>query len=362
VLRVVAGSIAGVLVAIAAILFALYVRGTFEPSLGSQLRKVERGAQTGWYLGPRFHELRLTDVEPAKAERVATFGYGDCRRVGTKWNPFSPTSCGFPLLVQTWRISGPTVGPDFVPTLPDGTCSRLRLRGVPAAAGPTGVVLYTDGEAVALLGPPELVKGAVAALRPAGRSGTATLPQPTNNAAAALADCSSKWHPFEPLQARIRRLLRASKLPLVSAGAWFRDAQLVGADEAAGAVSLDYESCGAHADFDQCKNSLLIVSEPAHPRLVAGDLRGASCERFSLSAAPGVVWHNPTSSSDEAGIYLFTGHAVLAAAHDFTLENVNMGRVRAAAKALRPLDRTTLPAPAYDAARLLGLCGKTKTI
>jgi len=353
---------AGVLVIGAAILFVLYVGGSFEPSLGSQLRKVEQGTRAGWYLGPRFDGLRLTDVEPAKGDLVATFGYGDCHRIGTKWNPFSGTSCGFPLLVQTWGIEeGGSVSRDLVPTLPDGTCARLRLRGVPAVVGSTSVVLYTGREAVALVGPPELVEGAVAALRPAGRRGASTLPQPTTHPDALLADCHATHAPFEQLHVRIRRLLRTSKLPLVSAGAWFRDAQLIAAEGHPGGVSLEYVSCGAHAEFDQCRNPLSILVQPARPQLVAADLRGASCERFRLSAAPGVVWHNRTSAGDEGGIYLFTGRAVVAAAHDLALESVDMGRVRLVAKALRPVEGTTLPAPAYDTTRLFALCAKTST-
>jgi hypothetical protein len=291
---------------------------------------------------------------------VATFGYGDCHRVGTKWNPFSGTTCGFPLLVQTWLVQG-SLGSAFIPTLPDGTCSRLTLRGVPAAAGSIGVVLYTGGEAVALLGRPELVRDAVAALRPAGRKGGRTLPRPTTQAAAALAQCTSKSYPFQPLRARIGQLV-AIGLPLVTVGDWFRDAQLMEADAYAGAVSLDYQSCRAHADFDACTDSLSILSQPVSPRLVADDLRGASCERFSLSAAPAVMWHKRSPSGDESGIYVFTGYAVVSAAHDFTLESLNMGRVRAVAKLLRPLGRPVLPAPSYDAARLLRLCATTKPL
>jgi len=359
---VVLASVAGALTAVAAILLALYVGGTFEPSLGSQLRKVERGAQPGWYLGPSFEGLKLTDVEPAAGDRVASFGYGDCHRVGTKWNPFSATSCGFPLLVQTWRLEGDTVGQYYIPILAGGTCARLTLHGVPAALGSTSVVLFTGDEVVALIGPPELLGAAAAALRPAGGGRAPALPRPTSDAGSALASCTSVRNPFMPLSARIRRLQRTSKLPLVTAGPWFRDAQLIGVEEDGGTVSFDYESCGAHADFDMCDNSLSIMVGPAQPQLVAGDLRGADCERFALGAAPGVVWHKQTSSGDEAGIYLFSGHALVAAAYELVLESVDMGRVRSVAKVLEPVDATALPAPDYDAGRLLALCARTTAL
>lgn len=363
--RLVVSSVAGgVAIASVAILFVLYATGTFEPSLASQLRKVERGALPGWYAGAQLGGLELTAVEPASGSRVSTFGYGHCHRVGTTWNPFSATTCGFPLLIQTWQVGG-ALGAAFVPTLPNGTCHRLVLRGVPAAAAPGAVALYTGGEAVAVLGPPDLLESAVAALRPAGRPRPATLPAPTTGARAALADCDSRWNPFEPLRTRIRRLATETGLPLVTAGAWFRDAQLVSATETAGAVSLDYRSCRAHSDFDACDEPLSIVAQPASPSLladVAGDLRGARCERFSVAGAPAVVWHKATGSGDEAGIYLFSARAVVEAAHDFSLEGVSMGRVRDAARQLRPLGRRTLPPPARGESRLLRLCAETKPL
>ena len=357
---VVLGALAGVIVA--AVLYVLHVEGTFSPSLGSQLGKVERGVRPGWYLGPQFAGLRLTDVEPGNLYRVAAFGYGECHRFGSKWNPFAAVSCGFPLLVQTWWIDG-TLGPSYIPTLPDGTCSRLTLRGVPAAAGTSTVVLYTADEAIALTGPPELLRDAVSALRPAGWSGGRALPAPTSAASAALAGCTSSWDPFTPLRDRMTHFTRTSRLPLVTAGAWLRDSQLLGASMHGSTFSLDYLSCSpGNDDFDRCTETFSIVVGPSQPRLVASDLRGASCERFSVSAVPGVIWHTSTSRGDEAGIYLFTGHATISAAHDLALDSVDMGLERAVARALRPFGTTKLPAPAYDTASLLGLCARTKAM
>lgn len=347
-------------VTLAAVLYVLRVDGTFSPSLSSQLGKVERGLRPGWYLGSQFDGLKLTDVESTDLYRIAAFGYGDCHRFGSKWNPFAATSCGFPLVVQTWWIDG-TLGPSYIPSLPDGTCSRLTLRGVPAAAGTTSVVIYTADEAIALIGPPESLRDAVAALRPAGRSGAGDLPAASSDASAALTNCTSKWDPFAPPPERMMRFMRTSKLPLVTAGAWLRDSQLLGATEHAGTFSLDYVSCNPrHDDFDQCNDTFSIIVGPAQPGLVASDLRGATCERFFLSAAPGVIWHNPTSRGDEAGIYLFTGHATVSAAHDLALNSVDMSLEHAVAKALRPFGTRRMPAPDYDTARLFRLCATTK--
>jgi len=228
--------------------------------------------------------------------------------------------------------------------------------------GATGVTLFTGDEVVALVGPPELVGAAAVALRRPGGSRAAALPPPTTGARSALASCAAARNAFRPLSVRIRQLRRASRLPLVTAGRWFRDAQLIGADEDGGTVSLDYESCGAHADFNTCDDRLSIVVGPAQPQLVASDLRGADCERFSLAGAPGVIWHKRIDAGDEAGIYVFSDHALVAAADQLVLESVDMRFVRLAAKALKPADAETLPAPAYNAAHLLALCAKTTTV
>jgi hypothetical protein len=44
---------------------------------------------------------------------------------------------------------------------------------------------------------------------------------------------------------------------------------------------------------------------------------------------------------------------------DFTLEHADSAKVKRAARALRPLAGSTLPKPAFDASRLIGLCAKT---
>src|SRR5947207_1118876 len=112
-----------------------------------------------------------------------------------------------------------------------GTCARTTLRGVPAAVGTDGVVLYTGAEAIGVLGPAELVRRAVAALRPVAPGAPSVLPAPNTQPRAALADCRSVPGPFEPVTGRLRRLLKSSGLPLVTAGTWFQDAQLTNAEQ-----------------------------------------------------------------------------------------------------------------------------------
>jgi hypothetical protein len=348
------------LVGAAAIFYVLHQTGAFKPSVHDQLKKLAKGSQPAWYLGEALGDLKLTRAATGKARRIAAFGYGSCHRVGSRWNPFGLTSCGYPLLVQTWRLdAGTPLRTEFVPALADGTCARTTLRGVPAAVGTDGVVLYTGSEAIGVLGPPDLVGRAVRALRPAGRSEPTALPAPSTQPRATLADCAPAANPFEPLTARLARLLRASGLPLVGAGAWFEDGQLTSAERAGKGVSIDYESCGLGAALGSCANVLSVSIEPVDRPTVASDLHGAKCRRFTLGGAPGVIWNNQLASGDAAGLYLFTGTATVATARDFTLEHVGAGRLNRAVRALRPLEAKTLPKPTFDAAALVGLCAKT---
>ena len=248
---------------------------------------------------------------------------------------------------------------DFIPKLGDGTCARTTLRGVPAAVGTDGVVLYTGAEAIGVLGPAELVRRAVAALRPVAPGAPSALPAPNTQPRAALADCRSVPGPFEPVTGRLRRLLKSSGLPLVTAGTWFQDAQLTNAEQVGRSVSLDYESCRLGSALAACASTLSITVEPVNRSVVMSDLRGAKCTRFSVGGAPGVVWNNQLPSGDAAGVYLFAGGATVATGRDFTLEHVDPGKIRRAARALRPLGAGALPKPSFDAGRLVGLCAKT---
>jgi len=350
----------GLAVGVAAVFVVLRQTGAFDPSVHDQLKKISKGSQPAWYLGERLGDLTLTGAATGKARRVAAFGYGSCHRVGSRWNPFGITSCGYPLLVQTWRLDqGTPLRAEFVPTLADGTCARTTLRGVPAGVGADGVVLYTGAQAIGVLGPPDLVGRAVQGLRPAGRPEPTVLPAPSTQPRAALADCVPAASPFEPLSVRLERLLRRSGLPLVGAGAWFEDGQLTSAEHAGRGVAVDYESCRLGSTLGRCSHVLSVSIEPVNRAIVTSDLRGASCRRFALGGAPGVVWNNQLPSGDAAGLYLFTGGATIATARDFTLEHVGAGRLDRAVQALRPLEAQTLPKPTFDVAGLLGLCAKT---
>ena len=349
-----------ILGAAAAVGFVLYQSGTFAPSVHDQLKKLSKGSQAAWYLGERFGDLKLTGAATGKARRIAALGYGSCRRVGSRWNPFGTTSCGYPLLVQTWRLdAGTPLNAAFVPTLGDGTCARTTLRGVPAAVGGDGVVLYTGAQAIGVLGPPELVGRAVQALRPVGHPVPTALPAPSTQPRATLADCAPAATPFEPLTVQLKRLLRASGLPLVGAGAWFEDGQLTSAEHDGRAVAIDYESCRLGSPLGSCSRVLSVSIEPVNRAIVASDLRGARCRRFTVGGAPGVAWNNQLTSGDAAGLYLFTGGAAVATARDFTLEHVGAGKLDRAVQALRPLEARTLPKPTFDTAGLLALCAKT---
>jgi len=343
----------------AAIFLALYQAGVFKPSVSDQLKKVSKGSEPAWYAGDAVAGLKLTNVATSKGRRVASFGYGKCHHHGASWNPFANEDCGYPLLVQTWQLDrGSSVSTDFIPTYDDGNCGRTTLRGVPAAAGSDGVVLYSGDEAIAVLGPGDLVREGVAALQRAG-GGAGALPKPTTLAKDSLKNCIAARKPLEPISARIRRLSHGSELPLVIAGDWFWDGQLTNAEQVGKAITLEYESCRAGSPLGQCATVLSITVEPVNRTTVAGDLRGAKCTRFKSGGAPGIVWNNQLPSGDLVGLYLFTGSAQVSMGKDFTLEHVDGGKVKQAARALRPLGGTTLPKPAFDASGLVGLCAKT---
>jgi hypothetical protein len=352
-------SIAVVVLGGAAIFLALYQSGVFKPSVAGQLKRVSKGSEPAWYAGDAVAGLKLTNVATSKGRRVASFGYGKCHHHGASWNPFANEDCGYPLLIQTWRLDqGSSVSTDFIPTYDDGNCGRTTLRGVPAGAGSDGVVLYSGDEAIAVLGPGNLVREGVAALRRAG-GGPGALPKPTTLARDSLKDCVAARQPLEPVSARLRRLLHGSELPLVTAGAWFQDGQLTNAEQVGKAITLEYESCRAGSPLGQCATVLSISVEPVNRTAVAGDLRGAKCSQFTTAGAPGIVWNNQLASGDAAGLYLFTGAAAVSMGKDFTLEHADSAKVKRAARALRPLAGSTLPKPAFDASRLIGLCAKT---
>jgi hypothetical protein len=342
-----------------AVVLVLYQAGVFKPSVADQLKKVSKGADPVWYDGDSVAGLKLTNVATSKGRRVASFGYGKCRHHGARWNPFANGDCGYPLLVQTWRLDqGSDVSTDFIPTYTDGNCGTTTLRGVPAAAGSDGVVLYSGDEAIAVLGPGNLVREGVAGLRRADGS-TGALPKPTTLASSSLKTCGAARRPFESVPVRIRRLLQKYGLPLVTAGDWFQDAQLTNAEQVGKALTLEYESCRAGSPLGQCSGVLSITVEPVNPTTVRADLRGAKCSRFTTGGAPGVYWNNQLPSGDIAGLYLFTGPAQVSLGKDFTLEHVDSAKLKSAAKALRPLDAPSLPKPSFDAGALLGLCAKT---
>jgi hypothetical protein len=356
---VIRGGIVLVLVGVAAILLVLRQTGAFSASVSDNLKKVSKGSDPAWYAGDSVAGLKLEHVAVSKGRRVASFGYGTCHRHGSKWNPFTTSDCGYPLLLQTWRVdAGSSVSTDFIPTYDDGTCGKLTLRGVPAAAGTDGVVLYSGAEAIAVLGPGDLVRQAVAALRRVGGS-PGDLPKPTTLARSSLQSCNPARRPFESVTARIRRLLRSSGLPLVSAGSWFEDGQLTNAEQVGKALTLEYESCRTGSPLANCAAVLSITVEPVNPTAVRADLSGAKCSRFTTAGAPGVYWNNQLPSGDTAGLYLFTGSAQVSMGKEFTLEHVGTGKLKQAASLLRPLDASTLPRPRYDAAKLIALCAKT---
>jgi len=330
--------------------------GVFDASLSSNLKKVERAkGAPAWWLGRSFAGLQLTRVLPAGGDRVAAFGYGSCHRHGSRLDPFTAPRCGYPLWIA---VTGRryALASDDVPKLLDGTCARLRVRGVPAAVGTDGVVAYSGDEELAVLGPPDLVGRALAALRPV--SGSASFRPPTLDVSP-LDDCDPARSPFEPIASRLARLSSRLHLPTVDAGQWFDDGERVNAEAAGSVLVLEYSSCGSGTTNGDCGEVLSISSEPFDAATVGANLAGASCERTTVAGAPAVIWDSNVNGASAAGVLVFTDHATISLANQLNLYPIDKKGLRRVARALRPVaPATTLPAPAYDVQKLLRRCAK----
>ena len=330
--------------------------GVFDASMSSDLKKVEHAnGAPAWWLGRSFAGLKLTRVVPAGGDRVAGFGYGSCRSHGSRLNPFDAPRCGYPLWIEVSKRQY-ALSADDVPKQLDGTCARIRARGVPAAVGTDGVVLYSGDQAIAVLGPPELVGRALAALRPV--AGSASLRRPTL-AVAPLGDCAAPKSPFEPVDSRLARLGSKLRLPIVSAGPWFNDGQRVNAEAAGSALVLEYASCGAGSGVD-CGEVLSISSEPFDAHTIGSELEGADCEQTKVAGAPAVIWSADSRGASAAGVIVFTDRATISLGNELNLYPIDLKGLRRVTQALRPVaaSATTLPAPSYDVQALLRHCAK----
>jgi hypothetical protein len=330
--------------------------GVFDASMSSNLKKVEHSTGApAWWVGPSFAGLKLTRVVPAGGERVAEFGYGSCHSHGSRLDPFTAPRCGYPLWIAVTNRQY-SLTPDDVPKLVDGSCARMRVRGAPAAVGTDGVVVYTGDQQVAVLGPPELVGRALAALRPV--SGSASF-RPATLDVSTLGDCNPAKSPFEPLSSRLAQLSSRLHLPVVDAGQWFDDGQRVNAESTGTALVLEYSSCGSGTEGGDCGEVLSISSEPFDGGTIATDLDGANCERATVAGVPAVIWDANSRGASAAGVIVFTDHATISLANQLNLYPIDKKGLRRVVQALRPeAPAKTLPAPAYDVQKLLAHCAK----
>ncbi len=330
--------------------------GVFAASMSSNLKKVEHAnGAPAWWLGRSFDGLQLTRVVPAGGDRVADFGYGPCHSHGSRLNPFNAPRCGYPLWIQV-RTRRYALSSDDVPKQLDGTCARIRVRGVPAAVGTDGVVVYSGDQAIAVLGPPELVGRALAALRPV--SGGAALRPPTLGVSP-LAGCVRSKNPFEPVSSRLARLSSKLHVPVLTAGPWFNDGQRVNAEAAGSALVLQYSSCGTGATDGDCGEVLSISSEPLDAGAIGSELQGADCERTTAAGAPAVIWNADSRGASAAGVIVFADHATISLANELNLYPIGRKSLRRVTQTLRPAaPTTTLPAPSYDVKALLRRCAK----
>ena len=242
--------------------------GAFDASMSDNLKKVQH-AQGGpaWWLGRSFAGMKLTRVVPAGGDRVAAFGYGSCHSHGSRLDPFNAPRCGYPLWISVTNRKY-SLTTDDVPKLLDGTCERTRVRGIPAAVGTDGVVVYSGDQQLTVAGPPDLVGRALAALHPA--NGSASLRPPTLGVSP-LGECNTAKAPFEPIGSRLARLSSRLHLPTLRVGRWFDDGQLVNAEAAGSVLVLEYASCGKGTTNGNCGEVLSISSEPFD---ADGDSRG----------------------------------------------------------------------------------------
>jgi hypothetical protein len=330
--------------------------GVFDASTSSNLKKVEHATGApAWWLGRSFAGLKLTRVVPGGGDRVAEFGYGSCHSHGSRLDPFTAPRCGYPLWIAVTNRQY-TLTSDDVPKLLDGTCARMRVRGVPAAVGTDGVVVYTGDQQLAVLGPPDLVGRALAALRPA--NGTASFRPPTLDVSP-LDECNRAKSPFEPLATRLARMSSRLHLPTVDVGQWFDDGQRINAEAAGSVLVLEYSSCGSGTTNGDCGEVLSISSEPFDGGTVAADLAGANCEQTTVAAAPAVIWDANSRGASAAGVIVFTDHATISLANQLNLYPIDTKGLRRVVQALRPVaPAKTLPAPTYDVQKLLAHCAK----
>ncbi len=330
--------------------------GVFDASMSSNLKKVEH-AQGGpaWWLGRSFGGLKLTRVVSAGGERVAEFGYGSCHNHGSRLDPFTAPRCGYPLWIAVTNRQY-SLSSDDVPKLVDGSCARMRIRGAPAAVGTDGVVVYSGDQQLAVLGPPELVGRALAALRPV--SGSASF-RPATLDVSTLDDCNPAKSPFEPLGSRLARLSSRLRLPTVDAGQWFDDGQRVNAESTGSALVLEYSSCGSGTTNGDCGEVLSISSEPFDAGTVATDLAGATCEQATVAGVPAVIWDANSRGASAAGVIVFTDHATISLANQLNLYPIDKKGLRRVVQALRPVaPAKTLAPPAFDVQKLLAHCAK----
>jgi len=330
--------------------------GLFDASMSSNLKSVEHAkGEPAWWVGPSFAGLKLTRVSPAGGDRVADFGYGSCHRHGSRLDPFNAPRCGYPLWIsvvnQQYALSS-----DDIPKLLDGTCARTDVRGIPAAAGTDGVVIYSGDQTISVLGPPDLVGRALATLHSV-RPG-ASLRKPTLDVSS-LSNCVPANAPFRPVSTRLARLSSQLRLPVLSVGSWFDDGQKINAEAAGSALVLEYASCGTGAAHGDCGEVLSISSEPYNPGSIGDNLAGADCEQTTVAGVPAVIWNANSRGASASGVMVFTDHATISLANQLNLYPVSAKSLRRVTQSLRPVaPATKLPAPTYDVQALLRHCAK----
>lgn len=334
--------------------YVLIKLDVFAPSLSEQISSIEQ-SDGSWWLGEAFEGLPITMAEPGGGDRVNDIGYGTCERFGNKLDPFASTRCGYPLLLQV-RKRRYDIALDELPKQLDGNCAKTTVHGAPVVVAPGGAILYTADLAIAVLGRPEQVGRALAAVRPVNGARRFVPPSPGVDA---LDNCAEIARPFAPLAQRLAALRTKPGLPLVWVGDWYAGGRLTGAEGTGRTAVLTYTSCGRSSSLGSCLETLSLASERADPVAIHSTLDGATCRTFKVGGASGVAWTKELAGETGAGVYVFSGDAAISLANDITLEKIPISRVVAVARLVKPLPPATrLPAPTYDAKRLVAACAE----
>ena len=274
-------------------------------SVEAKLRRID--APGVYFLGTEFEGLELTHVRAPDEGEQAEFGYGECRRRGSRLDPFDFDRCDYPLFVTVSEVDPDATDPEVEPGYPQtwlGPCVRTTVRGVPAAVtGPPddGLQIYAGTTTIAVMTTPDRMLRAARSLRPVGGSWERRLPAPRFEVDEPLRKCRRDPRAFEPMSQTVARLARDDPT-IPFAGLEFDDAPLMRVRRGNGMLGFLYEGCGTSEILLGCESVLAIDVEPAqHVRLPR------DCTRYRVKGVPAAYWEEIGDSGSRNALVVFTG-------------------------------------------------------